>query len=36
MGAATRGEWLTGVSPGKALSDGYIRNPVLLTRRSLG
>ena len=34
-GAATRGEWLTAVSPDKALSDGYVRNLVLLTRRSL-
>ena len=35
QGAATRGEWLTDVSPDKALSDGYVRNLVLLTRRSL-
>ena len=34
-GTATRGEWLTDISPDKALSDGYIRNLVLLTRRSL-
>ena len=34
-GTATRGEWLTDVSPDKALSDGYVRNLVLLTRRSL-
>lgn len=34
-GTATRGEWLTHVSPNKALSDGYVRNLVLLTRRSL-
>ena len=34
-GTATRGEWLTAVSPDKALSDGYVRNLVLLTRRSL-
>ena len=34
-GTATRGQWLTDVSPEKALSDGYIRNLVLLTRRSL-
>jgi LysM domain len=34
-GTATRGEWLTEVSPDKALSDGYVRNLVLLTRRSL-
>jgi hypothetical protein len=34
-GTATRGEWLTDVSPEKALSDGYVRNLVLLTRRSL-
>ena len=34
-GTATRGQWLTDVSPDKALSDGYIRNLVLLTRRSL-
>ncbi len=34
-GSATRGEWLTDVSPDKALSDGYVRNLVLLTRRSL-
>jgi hypothetical protein len=34
-GAATRGEWLTDISPDKALSDGYVRNLVLLTRRSL-
>jgi len=33
-GTATRGEWLTDVSPDKALSDGYVRNLVLLTRRS--
>jgi hypothetical protein len=32
---ATRGEWLTDISPDKALSDGYVRNLVLLTRRSL-
>ena len=35
QGTATRGEWLTDVSPEKALSDGYVRNLVLLTRRSL-
>jgi hypothetical protein len=34
-GSASRGQWLTDVSPDKALSDGYIRNLVLLTRRSL-
>jgi len=34
-GTATRGEWLTDISPDKALSDGYVRNLVLLTRRSL-
>ena len=34
-GTATRGDWLTAVSPDKALSDGYVRNLVLLTRRSL-
>ena len=34
-GTATRGEWLTDVSPERALSDGYVRNLVLLTRRSL-
>ena len=34
-GTATRGDWLTDVSPDKALSDGYVRNLVLLTRRSL-
>ena len=34
-GSASRGHWLTDVSPDKALSDGYIRNLVLLTRRSL-
>jgi hypothetical protein len=34
-GTATRGEWLTDVSPDKALSDGYVRNLVLLARRSL-
>jgi hypothetical protein len=34
-GTATRGEWLTEISPDKALSDGYVRNLVLLTRRSL-
>jgi hypothetical protein len=34
-GTPTRGEWLTDVSPDKALSDGYVRNLVLLTRRSL-
>ncbi len=34
-GTATRGEWLTDVSPDKALTDGYVRNLVLLTRRSL-
>ena len=34
-GTATRGEWLTDVSPEKTLSDGYVRNLVLLTRRSL-
>jgi hypothetical protein len=34
-GTATRGEWLTDVSPDRALSDGYVRNLVLLTRRSL-
>jgi hypothetical protein len=34
-GSATRGEWLTDISPDKALSDGYVRNLVLLTRRSL-
>ena len=34
-GTATRGEWLTDISPEKALSDGYVRNLVLLTRRSL-
>jgi hypothetical protein len=33
-GTATRGEWLTDVSPDRALSDGYVRNLVLLTRRS--
>jgi hypothetical protein len=32
---ATRGEWLTDISPDKALSEGYVRNLVLLTRRSL-
>jgi hypothetical protein len=35
QGTATRGEWLTDVSPDKVLSDGYVRNLVLLTRRSL-
>jgi hypothetical protein len=34
-GSATRGEWLTDISPDKVLSDGYVRNLVLLTRRSL-
>ena len=34
-GTATRGQWLTDISPDKALSDGYVRNLVLLTRRSL-
>ncbi|MGO8871995.1 MAG: hypothetical protein ACLQPH_11455 [Acidimicrobiales bacterium] len=34
-GTATRGEWLTDISPDKALSDGYVRNLVLLIRRSL-
>ncbi len=34
-GSATRGQWLTDVSPDKTLSDGYVRNLVLLTRRSL-
>ncbi len=34
-GSATRGDWLTDISPDKALSDGYVRNLVLLTRRSL-
>jgi len=34
-GTATRGEWLTDVSPEKSLSNGYVRNLVLLTRRSL-
>jgi hypothetical protein len=34
-GTATRGEWLTDISPNKALSEGYVRNLVLLTRRSL-
>jgi hypothetical protein len=34
-GIATRGQWLTDISPDKALSDGYVRNLVLLTRRSL-
>ncbi len=34
-GTATRGEWLTDISPDKALSEGYVRNLVLLTRRSL-
>ena len=34
-GTATRGEWLTAVSPEKTFSDGYVRNLVLLTRRSL-
>jgi hypothetical protein len=34
-GSASRGQWLTDISPDKALSDGYIRNLVLLTRRSL-
>ena len=34
-GTATRGEWLTDISPDKALSDGYVRNLVLLARRSL-
>ena len=34
-GTATRGDWLTDISPDKALSDGYVRNLVLLTRRSL-
>ena len=34
-GTATRGQWLTDVSPDKAMSDGYVRNLVLLTRRSL-
>jgi hypothetical protein len=34
-GTATRGGWLTDVSPEKALSDGYVRNLVLLARRSL-
>jgi hypothetical protein len=34
-GTASRAEWLTAISPDKALSDGYVRNLVLLTRRSL-
>jgi len=34
-GTATRGQWLTDISPDKAMSDGYVRNLVLLTRRSL-
>lgn len=34
-GTATRGQWLTDISPDKALSDGYVRNLVLLTRRTL-
>ncbi|MGD0256119.1 MAG: LysM peptidoglycan-binding domain-containing protein [Acidimicrobiales bacterium] len=34
-GTTTRGEWLTDISPDKALSEGYVRNLVLLTRRSL-
>jgi hypothetical protein len=34
-GTATRGEWLTDISPDKVLSEGYVRNLVLLTRRSL-
>ncbi len=34
-GSATRGQWLTNVSPDKTLSDGYVRNLVMLTRRSL-
>jgi hypothetical protein len=34
-GTATRGEWLTDISPDKALSEGYVRNLILLTRRSL-
>ncbi len=34
-GTSTRGEWLTDISPDRALSDGYVRNLVLLTRRSL-
>jgi hypothetical protein len=34
-GSATRGEWLTDISPDKTLGDGYIRNLILLTRRSL-
>jgi hypothetical protein len=34
-GTATRGEWLTDISPDNALSEGYVRNLVLLTRRSL-
>lgn len=34
-GTAIRGQWLTDISPDKALSDGYIRNLVLLTRRTL-
>lgn len=34
-GTVSRGEWLTDISPDKALSDGYVRNLVLLTRRSL-
>ncbi len=34
-GTAARGEWLTDISPDKALSEGYVRNLVLLTRRSL-
>jgi hypothetical protein len=34
-GTATRGDWLTDISPDRALSDGYVRNLVLLTRRSL-
>jgi hypothetical protein len=34
-GTATRGEWLTDISPDKALSEGYVRNLILLTRHSL-
>ena len=34
-GTATRGQWLTDISPDKALSDGYVRNLVLLSRRTL-
>ena len=29
-GSATRGQWLTNVSPDKTLSDGYVRNLVML------